>query len=409
MFLLRYLGSFRTFILKAVTSKRAYGSVAITGLSSITNFALAIAIARAGTVQDVANFAIGFSGFVIVSGLSRSLIGEPSSARLLSLKELRAGGKQVSAYGILLAAILGIIGVLTGQLYLLAVGVFSHAIAMYDYSKLVSTVFGKPYIATTLEIVRTILIVASVFVPSLNQSPMRLFLFWLVITGLIGTVGILIQHIKLLPSFYHSEISHRESISYAFDYILGSVTTQITTFALGAFASPAVNASIRGAGTLFGPITMIATSVRALVLPFLSRGLRSGSKLSPSVNVSATLAIAAVPLLVIVNLIPAQWGQALLGETWVVSKAVLPILSIEVVTTMLTTIPFAGHRSLGAHKRVFNIRLVLAVLRLVVVIVAGVYGGHIWAAIAMVFTSALGLVVWWISYSRLLRCQTIDE
>src|SRR5699024_8358497 len=152
-----------------------------------------------------------------------------------------------------------------------------------------------------LEIVRTILIVASVFVPSLNQSPMRLFLFWLVITGLIGTVGILIQHIKLLPSFYHSEISHRESISYAFDYILGSGTTQSTTFALGAFASPAVNASIRGAGTLFGPITMIATSVRALVLPFLSRGLRSGSKLSPSVNVSATLAIAAVPLLVIVN------------------------------------------------------------------------------------------------------------
>ncbi|WLP87114.1 hypothetical protein Q9G90_00040 [Corynebacterium stationis] len=381
----------------------------ITGFSSISNFVLAIAIARAGTIQDVANFAIGFAGFVIVSGLSRALIGEPASARLLSIEQLRAGGQQVSGYSILLAVSVGIVGAITGQTYLLAVGIFGHAIALYDYSKLISTVFGNPYIATILEILRTIIIVASVFVPFINQAPSRLFLFWLIATGVVGMAGILIQQVKLLPAFSHPEIPFRESVSYAFDYILGSGTTQITTFALGAFATPAVNASIRGAGTLFGPITMIATSVRALVLPFLSRGLRRGSKLSPSVNVTATLLLSALPLLIIVNLIPAHWGHGLLGETWVVAKAVLPILSIEVVTTMLTTVPFAGHRSIGAHKRVFNVRLVLAAIRLAVVIAAGVYGGHIWAAIAMVFTSALGLVVWWISYIRLMKSHTANE
>lgn len=397
------LRAFGTFISAALSSQRSHGTFATTGLSSLSNFALSIAIARAGTVEEVATFAIGFAGFMVITGISRSMIGEPSSARLLNDRSLRIAGKQVSGYGLCSTVIMVLIGLATNQSYLIAVGAFGHAITIYDYSKFVSTVFGRPQIAVAQEFIKTLIILIAIFTPAANQDPFILFLVWLTATGIVGYTGTIIQRINLKPSLSTPEIPRKESVSYAFDFILGSGTTQITTFALGAFAAPTVNASVRGAGTLFGPITMIATSIRALVLPFLSRKLRSGSDLSPSVHVSLSLLIAALPLIVLINFIPPNWGYALLGETWHFTKSVLPILSVEVISTMLTTIPFAGHRSLGAHKRVFYIRLILALVRLLVIISAAIVGGHIWAAIAMVFTSVLGLITWWISYSMLMK------
>ena len=400
--------SFRKFIVAALTSKRSYGSLVVTGLSSISNFILSIVIARSGSVAEVASFAIGFAGFITISGISRAMVGEPSSARLLPIDSLRQGGQQVSCYGLILAVVIFLLGLLTGQPYLMAVGISGHAIALYDYSKLISTVFGNPQIAVITESIRAISIIGIAFIPTVNDKPFLIFVIWLLTMCVASLIGILIQRIRILPTVGHAEIPFKESISYSFDYILGGGTSQAITFALGAFASPAVNASIRGAGTLFGPITMIATSVRALLLKFLSRRLFAGSKFGPPIHVSLSLLIAAIPLLIVVNLLPNEWGHSLLGETWLVAKEVMPYLSIEVISTMLTTIPFSGHRSLGAHKRVFKIRLSLALLRLPIVIGAGILGGHMWAAIAMVTTSVLELIVWWTSYTHLMKAHTVE-
>lgn len=367
---------------------------------------LSVAIARAGTVSDVAQFAIGFAGFVTITGLARAMVGDPSSVRLLDSKKLQQGGRQVSFYGLFYSIFTILLGLILGQPYLIAAGIFGHSISMYDYSKFVSTVFGQPHLAVIQEFSKCILIVGAISIPQLRNDPLYLFLGWLVITALVGYGGVFYQRIYLAPSWRKREIPIRESLSYAMDYALGSGITQITTFTLGTVASPSVNASVRGAGTIFGPITLVASSIRTLVLPFLARRIKHGRDLNPAANLSFSLLIVTLPLVILINFIPDNLGTALLGETWFFTKDVLPILSVEVITSMLTTIPFAGHRTLGAHRRILILRGFLAIVRLVVIVSAALIGGHILAAYAMVFTSSLGLFCWWISYRGLMNKTT---
>lgn len=395
--------SLRTFLQAALSSGRSYGAFATTGLSSVANFVISICIARSGTIDEVAQFAIGFAAFMSISGLTNSLISEPSSARLLPERNLRLAGKQVSAYGLCFSAPILIVGAVMGQNYLVAVGIFGHAISTYSYSRFLSTVFGKPLIAVSQEVIKTLGVIVLVFIPDFSNQPFLLFLAWLLLTAIVGYAGALLQRITLVPSFTQPQIPPKESASYAMDFVLGSGTTQMTTFTLGAMAQPDVNASIRGTGTLLGPITMIATSIRTLIIPFLSRRLRHSNDLAPAQNVTLSLLLATLPLVVLVNFLPTSWGEALLGDTWQLTKVVLPILSIEVISTMLTNVPFAGHRSLGAHKRTTIIRTILAAVRLITIVTAAVVGGYVWAAYAMVFTSVIGMITWWVSYRSLMK------
>lgn len=390
--------SFSKFARAALTSSRTFGVLFATGMSSVGNFIISVSIARNGSIDDVAKFAIGFAGFVAITGLIRAVSGEPAAARLFDIESIRRGGNAVSAYGFILAIFTVLLGILLNQPYLIAVGIFGHSVAFYDYSKFVSSVFGRPLIAILQETIKTLLVLSILFIPFFQGESFRIFIAWLSITALVGYSSSLIQKIRILPSFKDNKIPPRESISYALDYSLGSGTTQITTFALGYFASPAVNASIRGAGTFFGPVTLIASSVRSLVLPYLSRKLKIGGHLAPSINVSLSLLLATAPVVVAINFIPDSLGFSLLGETWNVTKAVLPILSVEVLTTSLTTIPFAGHRSLGAGNRILVIRTCLAILRLVAIVGAAIMAGFVGAAVAMVSTSTIGLITWWWSY-----------
>lgn len=397
------LRSFRSFLQAGLSSSRSYGAVASTGLSSIANFVLSVSIARAGTVEAVAQFAIGFAGFMAISGITRSMISEPSAARLVDNHKLRTTGRQVSFYGLCFSVPLCLIGLSTGQLFLAAAGIFGHAIAMYDFSKFSATVFGRPLIAVAQEAFKAVVVITVIFIPEIAKDPLLLFVAWLIALAIAGYGGTILQRISMIPSWTKPQIPPKESASYAMDYVFGSGTTQITTFVLGGMASPAVNASIRGTGTLLGPITMVATSIRVLIIPFLSRKLRQNNDLGPATNVSLSLIIAATPLLIFVNLIPEHWGEALLADTWALAKVILPILSLELLATLLTNVPFAGHRSLGAYRRTLIIRSVLAPVRLITIVTAAVLGGYVWAAFAMLCNSLLGVITWWASYQGLMK------
>ena len=397
------LQSLRAFLKASLSSRRAYGAVVTTGLSSIVNLALSVSIARAGSIEEVAQFAIGFAGFLAITGITRAMVSDPSAARLVDQPELRLGGRQVSLYSLGFSILLLSVGVLLDQSFLVVVGVFGHAAAMYDYSKFASTVFGRPRVAVAQETFKTVVFIPAIFVPAIAGNPVLIFAIWLMATAIAGYAGALSQRISLLPSWKNMQVPIHESASYALDYLLGAGTTQTTTFVLGGVASPQVNASIRGAGTLLGPITMIATSVQVLIIPFLSRRLRLSNDLGPAANVSITLGIVALPLAVAVILLPDSWGTALLGETWQLTKVVLPILAVELLATLMTNVPFAGHRSLGAYKRTLILRSILAPTALVSIVSAALLGGYVWAAYAILGNSLLGVVTWWVSYRGLMR------
>ncbi|WP_147301203.1 hypothetical protein [Citricoccus muralis] len=378
--------------------------MASTAFSSASSLLLSIFIARSGTIADVAMFAIGFAGYMAITGLTRAMVSEPSAARLMGIPNLRISGRQVSAYGLLIGAVALVAGFLAQQPYLVIVGILSHSIALADYAKFVSMVFGHPRMAVTQEFMKLAIVSSGLLIPSIRTQPLILFTLWLIASAATGYISCVLQKISLLPSLRGRQVSIKESSSYATDYALGSGATQLTTFLLGGIAAHSVNASVRGAGTLLGPITVVATSIRALIIPFLSRGLQANANsVTPAANVTIALFVAAIPLTIGVNLIPDSWGHMLLGETWYITRNVLPILSAELIFSLVANVPFAGHRSLGAHRRTLVIRTVMAPLRVTVIVTAAVIGGYIWAAFAMLLTSAVSATVWWISYRSLVK------
>ncbi|WP_214443661.1 MATE family efflux transporter, partial [Mycobacterium tuberculosis] len=117
----------------------------------------------------------------------------------------------------------------------------------------------------------------------------------------------------------------------------------LTTGVLGVVDGGRILGAVRGAGTLLGPLNLIATTVRSLLLPFLSRRNDvPGRQISAALRVAALQVAVLVPFLVALQFLPDTWGEQLLGDTWqLASQALLP-LSIEAIFALIGAVANSG-------------------------------------------------------------------
>src|SRR5699024_8973422 len=165
------LQSLRACLKASVSSRRAYGAVVTTGLSSIVNLALSVSIARAGSIEEVAQFAIGFAGFLAITGITRAMVSDPSAARLVDQPKQRLGGRLVSLYSVAFSILLLSVRVPLDPAFLVVVRVFGHAAAIYYYSPFASTVFGRPRVAVAQATFKTIVFIPTTFAPVIAGNP----------------------------------------------------------------------------------------------------------------------------------------------------------------------------------------------------------------------------------------------
>ncbi len=108
--------------MKVISSPRAYRArwgVADQGISSLTNFMVAAAAARVGSISEFGGFSLALTVYILLLWVARSLVNEPFMVRLTSASDedqARAGRDAVGA-----AIALGV----TGGALMLAVGVWA--------------------------------------------------------------------------------------------------------------------------------------------------------------------------------------------------------------------------------------------------------------------------------------------
>ncbi|MBB4735676.1 O-antigen/teichoic acid export membrane protein [Micrococcus cohnii] len=346
---------------------------------------------------------MGFAAYLLIVGLTRAMVSEPVAADLPGQAVLRHAGQPVALWGTALGSISLLVGLLVGNPFLVCVGLAAHGLSLGEFSKFAATAFGRPTLAIGQEGLRLALFLAGFAVPAVRQDPVLLFVVWSAGAVLAGYVFTAIQGIYFLPRLRRDIVPAPVAMSYGADHLLGAGTTQLSTFGLGAWAAPGANAAIRGSGTMLGPVTTFVVSGRSLVIPYLSRGRKEQQGLKPAVHLIAAMALLALPLLVLINFIPDPWGRMLLGETWPLTAMVLPVLSAEALISLTSTVAFAGHRSMGAHRRTLLIRLVMSPVRLGLIVGGGILWGPFGAAWGTLIASALTFAVWWTSYVQLAR------
>lgn len=391
---------------RAIKSERARLSLIISALSSLGNLSISIAVARIAEIEELGQFAVAFAVYALATGFVRSAVVEPLSANFPSRADFRNLSKRASVLGIIFGAAAFLVGVSIGHPYLVIVGMSIHGSILYEYIKLVSQASMNARVGVLQESLWLVVSLAAATLTVLGTiSPLAGFACWIGVSAVLGYLFAAGLSISLLPAWTNSSVSGRTSISFGSDFLLGSGAAQISMTLLAGLAGNPVVGALRGAGTLFGPITIIVNSARALLIPVVSRFRRSddASLMSNSIAVSTLLVLTTVPLLLLICFLPGSVGELVLGANWSHSAPLLPFLAAELLFSVMSTVPFAGHRSHDAGRRTLLLRSFLAPLRLLVVVPAGIGFGALGAAIAMAFVSAVSSMSWWFSYANLIN------
>lgn len=394
------------FARQLLTRQRAYIAVGVGGLSSLGNLALSISMAHTTGIYEFGQYAICFSIYGLAVGFVRSAVVEPLLGRQQGKALFSSSLRRASLLGLIISILTVATGVLLNLDYLVVMGIAMHGCVVYDYILVMNVSAYKPLQALLQESIWLCVSFAGAALVLIGIVPPLVgFAIWAGGCAVIAYVATILLRLQLRPGWDQKFVTTKVSSAFGLDFLIGSGSAQLAINMASAVAGLSVVGALRAAGTVLGPVTLVVNAARSLLIPFVSR-LSSGSNrsaLGVSLTTSLTMGVLALPFLALVWVLPDGIGMLLLGANWAYAKPLLPFLAIELFFVILTAVPFAGHRALLAARNTLVIRIALAAIRIASIVVAAIYFGAIGAALAMAVTAMIGTIVWWWSYSSLLK------
>lgn len=390
-------------------------------LSSGTNFLAVFVLAGSLSSGEFGIFAMAFTVLTLFVGVTRSFFGLPLAlAAQSSRRELddlyRASVSALCWIAVPIIAVVFGVGAISaigadeasmelGLWAALAVGISTPLVMIQDISRYYAISTNQPGAAVISDGIRVALILALFGLRDLLQ-PTTVLIVWTA-TIVLALAYFLVRFaprpapragLRLL----RPKRGLRESISIT--VILSTGVTLIMGFLMLPFLGAAAVGSIRGAGTLFGPVNTLMAMLDFSVLSQLSR--RERARDGKAVMLIALLVCAiSGAWAVVLLLLPQGVGEFILGDTWEGARSILPITSIEYVLLCLAAC-VALIPKLRDRARVLLLNRVWATITiLATTVVALLLGGGVeWMAAALLLgaiVSAVGLL--WDSRAELGR------
>lgn len=390
---------------------QASWSLADQVVSSATNAALSIIVARSVGASEFGAFSVAFLVFSFLVGLCRASVTDPLIVRFSSgsadaLREAgrRAGGTSLSVglvAGCLSAAVGAVLGGSVGAA-LIALAFVLPGLLLQDAWRQLFFAAGRPQAATLNDVVWA---VSQVVLLTAVLLAGRGTVFWLTlawggaaaVAALFGTVqagGAPRPRATLDWLREHRDVNGQFAASYSVN--MGSVHVAMTL--VGAIGGLAAVGAIRAAQVLLGPLQVLFPGLRAFVLPQLSTRLSAGPRalVVPAVVLSVVASAAAAAWVVVLLVLPDRWGEELLGDSWAMAREVLPAVG---ATVTLVGAALGATLLLKAMARGAAL-LRLNLLQAPLVVVLGCWGAYAdgarGAAIGLAVAHFAGFVmVWW--------------
>jgi hypothetical protein len=374
-------------------------------LSSITNAALSFFVARAVTQNQFGAFAVAFTLYTVIIGVSRALVSQPLTLKFASAPphEFREAARQVIAAAGLLgaAAAAGCAGfalLIGGQVRgaLLALAVTLPGLLIQDAWRLTFFAQGRPSRAALNDLVWTvaqIVTLGSLYVIDW-LNPASFILAWGLAAALASIFGMWQFHSP--PTMTGSWLwfrTHRHLTGYLVMQFVGvNGAYQGAVLLLAAVGGVTAVASLRAAQVLLGPLNIFVIGTFGTVLPEIVRRNLDwhGRRLAATV-VSAAMTV--VPLLWTGFLLamPSRWGAALLGQTWPGGRSVLLASGIAYAAVGASLGPDLLLLSMRRTREVFWLSMALVPLLFILGLIGVEIAGAPGAAVG--FAAAQWLVV----------------
>ncbi|WP_322920491.1 MATE family efflux transporter [Nocardioides renjunii] len=164
-------------------------------------------------------------------------------------------------------------------------------------------------------------------------------------------------------------------------------------------------AAVRGAGTLLGPAAVLFSALPAVMVPELVRVL-GDDRARLAAAQAAVMSVLVLAWAVCLALVPQSIGEQVLGETWMVSRAILPWVVLEQVVWALASGPISLLSSYRRWRMLLAIRTgYLVAVACALTLTVG-SGNLVWVMAGMVAAATANGVALLLASRRLTRGAT---
>jgi len=401
----------RTYRLVAGFATRFGWGLADQTLSSLTNFALTVLVARSVGVTEFGYFAIVLTVYLTSLGISRAAITSPLSIRFSTSphREWQDAARSATGSVLVLATFMGIACGMVGLLVqdplrgaLVALGVCLPGLLLQDGWRFAFFASGHKSQAFVNDLVWGVALLL-LLVPVLLSAYDGIGWFvaaWGGAAAIAAALGA--YQARLMPEpraalrwwTKHRDLS--DWFVYEFLAIRGSV--QVAVFAVAAILSVHAVGALRAGGVLFGASNILLLGLGLVAVPEGVRLLRTsvGGFRRSMLSLSAIVGAIALAWGVVLIVLPDRFGKTLLGQTWPAAHQLFLPFALATALGGAAVGFTSGLRSLAAAKTIFRARLVVTVLLL-----AGVFAGALIGRSAQgvawgdAIANALALLIWW--------------
>ena len=379
-------------------------------LSSLTNFALAILVARTVSTSALGAFGLAFTTYTITLGATRALCSEPLTVRYSATgeREWREGASAATGVALVLGAVAGVLCIGASFLFggtlrtsLIVLGLSMPGLIVQDTwrSAFFCHLRGAYAFANDLAwAIAQVVLVAAVLAVGLRSSP-AFILAWAGAANVAALFGIIQAGFLPRPLTARHWLSRHRDLGprYLIEFVARNAAQSGAMYATAGFAGLAAAGALRGAQVALGPLNILNMGVTSPAIAESVRiARRSPRRMLRVVTHPRGRARRRVhPWGIAMYLLPDSVGEALLKRSWQPAHPViLPYTAVMAASGMLTAAT-VGLRAMAAAKRSLRSRLVTGVLAVTGGTVGAATYGAVGAALGLAAGLWIGGIQWW--------------
>ena len=399
--------------------QRLSWGVADQAMSSLSNFAVNIYIARTlGAVQYGA-FALAYVTYGFALNASRGLATDPLLVRF-SGTDIPTWRRAVTkctgtamTVGLTTGAIILAVAALlsgTAQLAFLALGLTMPGLMLQDSWRYSFFALGRGSQAFLNDTVWTAaLIPALVLLRATGHSNVFWFvLAWGAAAAVAAAIGALQARIVPRLSRAWEWVSHHRDLGprYLAEGTANSASSQLRNYGIGLILGLAAVGYVQAATTLMGPFMVIYFGMGLVTLPEAARVLRRSPRHLPlfCLLVSGGLAVLALAWgIVLLVALPRGLGHLMLGNLWKPTYPLVWPTTVYVLGACASVGAGTGLHALGAARRSLSAMVIGSALSVILSVAGAAVGGAAGAMVGFAAGSWIGALVFWRQLRTALR------
>ncbi|MGW4525980.1 hypothetical protein [Amycolatopsis sp. NPDC004378] len=378
-------------------------------VSSLTNFAIGVFVARELGVTAFGMFSLAWVTYGVLINISRGLATDPLMVRYSGVdtevwrQAVARASRTALVVGLLAGVISVVFGIAAGGEFgsaFVALGIVLPALLLQDSWRFAFFASGEGRKAFFNDVVWGVAMIPTMLLAGLHPTVVTFLLAWgggaavaagygyvqtRLKPGLAGVGGWLRDHRDLGPRYLVENVSN-------------SSGSQIRMYGLGAIAGVAAVGTVRGGELLLGPFVAVLMGLAFVAVPEAARVVKRNVRKLPlfGLALGGSQALAALlwgtALLLLLN---DRLGEFVLGDVWHTAKAMILPATLSVTNASFIGGAATGLRALGAAKRSMRCQLIASALYVAGGLIGAVVGGAVgsgWGVAMATFTSAF---VWW--------------